>query len=71
MWIFSKELIQNEYPGSDGKQSKDPTGRTILRLSSLGHSNNLVLAIVHLLVGKDWLLGQLLLTLVFLRGQYL
>lgn len=40
MWIFSKNIIQKEYPGSDGKQSKDPTGRTSLCLRALDCSNN-------------------------------
>ena len=69
MWIFSKKIIQEEYPGSDGKHSKDPTGRTNLCLRAVGCTNNVVLAIVHLLMGKDWLLGQLLLISVFMRGS--
>lgn len=37
MWIFSKKIIQKEYPGRDGKSSKDPTGRIsfCLRAQSL------------------------------------
>lgn len=46
MWTFSKKLIQKEYPGSEGKQSKDPTGRTSLCLRHVGHSNYFGLAIV-------------------------
>lgn len=69
MWIFSKKIIQKEYPGSDGKHSKDPTGRRSLCLRALGCSNVFDLGIVHLLIGKGWLLGQLLLISVFMKGS--
>jgi hypothetical protein len=45
MWIFSKKIIQKEYPEREGKQSKDPTGRTCLCLRDLDCSNNIVIAI--------------------------
>lgn len=69
MWIFSKKLIQKEYPGSYGKQ--DPTGRTSLCLRSLDHSHKFVLALVHLLIGKDWLFGQHPLISVFIEGLHM
>lgn len=69
MWIFSKKIIQMEYPGNEGKHSKDPTGRKSLCLRALSSSKNLVLAIAHLLNGKDWLLGQLPFISVFMRGS--
>ena len=69
-WIFSKKIIQEEYPGNDGKHSKDPTGRTSLCLRALGCSNNFILAIVQLIIGKDWLFGQFLLHFSIYEGLY-